>query len=148
MEELINEAGIIPMDLKWRAGIGKEVPDTYSKPSNISNPQPVMNKGEFYYSLLGETINIINGLIQSYLNRDISDTDLIILKSSLRNKIVERFGGYRKYIGLDFFNYLRNGINEKNDLYNILDINYIISCFSEIASPDRVKFSNDIMINE
>lgn len=131
---MINE-GIIPMNLNWRAG--NQIQNGYEINGTGRNAyvKQIPNKGELYNSLAGEIDLQIKNFTDNRPN-NISETEKIIIKTSIENKIKERFGGYQKYLDVDFYQYLNNYINLQE--YNgIIDQQFINNCLNNIINPTK-----------
>lgn len=159
----INE-GIIPMNMTWRASnqnfkvltnINQQ--NAYQQGYEIQGDGhggsmgiPIPNKGELYRSLVGEINAEISKFVGNKKGDSIDDTTRIIIQSSIKNKLAEKFGGYKKYLDIDFINQYNNSTNIE-EFNGVVDRYFVNDCISSLIDTNKTIYrqqDNSIMINE
>lgn len=130
MIELLEE-GIIPMNLSWRAGIGKNIPNPQS---HVSNPYQISQPEEFYDggikltrvnepikypygdiditgTLIPEIDTQVTDVIEKYNGQELNGKTMLLIKEELKKTCLNIKSKYRMYLNQNFYDTLYNQCN-------------------------------------
>lgn len=158
------DESVIPMNMPWRAGIGKDIPGNIMTPREASDNTVLYDGGirlthkaenptglykdelkDIHNQLLYEIDTRVTDTIAQYNGKPLEMRTIMMIKDSLKKTCHDIRGKYRAYINTDFMNMLYDVcMNAYRTEFSKLRDN--VDETKEFIEIDKVLYGNPLLI--
>lgn len=161
MNNFLDE-GIIPMNLSWRAGIGKDIPNPQSHISNPYQSEELYDGGikltrvnepikwpyadvDLSESLIPEIDTQVSDILEKYNNSLLDGRTLLNIKEELKKTCLNIKSKYRVYMTEKFYNKLYDQCNRAYT-QSFITLKEGINALTEFVEIDGKIYGNPLLI--
>lgn len=162
MSEFIDE-GIIPMNMSWRAGIGKDIQNPQQHASNFTQQQNDLYDGGIKLTRVNEPIRYpygnvdlteqlipeidtqVTDVLKKYNNKELDGRTLLNIKEELKRTCLNIKSKYRMYLNEGFYNRLYNQCKMAYE-QNFITLKEDINALTEFVNINGELYGNPLLI--
>lgn len=159
----IIDEGIIPMNMNWRAGIGKDIQNPQQHTSNFTQQQNDLYDGGIKLTRVNEPIRYPYGnvdlteqllpeidtqvteVLERYNHKELDGRMLLNIKEELKRTCLNIKSKYRMYMNEGFYNRLYNQCKIAYE-QNFLTLKEGINALTEFIEIDGKLYGNPLLI--
>lgn len=162
MVEFIDE-GIIPMNMSWRAGIGKDIQNLQQHTSNFTQQQNDLYDGGIKLTRVNEPIRYpygnvdlteqlipeidtqVSDILKKYNGKELDGRTLLNIKEELKRTCLNIKSKYRMYLNEGFYNRLYNQCKMAYE-QNFITLKEDINALTEFVNINGELYGNPLLI--
>jgi len=161
MNDYIDE-GIIPMNMNWRAGIGKDVQNPQQQISNFTQQNDLYDGGikltrvnepirypygniDLTEQLLPEIDTQVTEVLERYNHKELDGRTLLNIKEELKRTCLNIKSKYRMYMDEGFYNRLYNQCKMAYE-QNFVTLKEGINALTEFVEVNGELYGNPLLI--